>query len=151
MLQEQRNHFKIGQAMKTFSPASLANVLSTITSCKTFLWLADASWFLKLMVESFQFLKPLLVKARLLLLRSILLDFSADTHTYIAKYNVIWVVGLVMQPGSHGKPGCLARPLYYWRLTFRLYGLCNNQSNLSNLKHNITVKMSFYQLLREER
>ena len=34
-------------------------------------------------------------------------------HTHMAKYNVIWVVCLVMQPGPHGKPGCLARPLHY--------------------------------------
>ena len=101
-------HFRIGQAMKNVSLAPLANFLSTITTCKASLWLADASWVLKLMMASFQFLKPLLAKARLPLLRLILLDFSADTHT--AKYNVSWVVGLVMQPGPHGKTG---RPLHY--------------------------------------
>ena len=64
-MQGRRKHFRIGQAMKYFSLALLANVLSTIITCKASLWLADASWFLKLMVASFQFLKPLLVKARL--------------------------------------------------------------------------------------
>ena len=106
--QRRRKHFRIGQAIKKFLLAPLANFLSTITTCKASLWLADASWVLKLMVASFQFLKPLLVKP---LLRSILLDFSVDTHT--AKYNVIWVVGLVMQPEPRGKTGRLARPLHY--------------------------------------
>ena len=77
---------------------------------------------------SFQFLKPLLVKARLSL-RSILLDFSADTHT--AKFNVIWVVGLVMQPGPHGKQNA-------WHALFttvlRTDLRTNNQSNLSGIK-----------------
>ena len=76
-----RKHFRIDQAIKNVSLVPRANFLSTITTCKASLWLTDASWFLKLMVASFQFLKPLLVKARLSLLRSILLDFSTDTHT----------------------------------------------------------------------
>ena len=56
----------------------LGQLASTLDNKPT----ACASWFLKLMVASFQFLKPLLVKARLSLLQSILLDFSADTHTH---------------------------------------------------------------------
>ena len=42
-------------------------------------------------------------------------------HTHMAKYNVIWVVCMVMQPGPRGKPGRLARPLHYLlfsKLTF---------------------------------
>ena len=66
---------------------------------------------------------------RLSLLRSILLDFSADTHT--AKYNVIWVVGLVMQPGPCGKQDA-------WHALFttalRTDLRTNNQSNLSGIK-----------------
>ena len=80
--QGRRKHFRIGQAMKHFSLALLATFLSTITTCKASLWLVDASWVLKLMLVFFQFLKPLLVKARLPLLPSILLDLSADTHTH---------------------------------------------------------------------
>ena len=41
--QERRKQFKIGQAIKNFSLAPLANFLSTITTCKASLWLADAS------------------------------------------------------------------------------------------------------------
>ena len=74
-------------------------------------------------------IKALLVTARLSLLRSILLDFSADTHT--AKYNVIWVVGLVMQPGPRGKQDA-------WHALFttvlRTDLRTNNQSNLSGIK-----------------
>ena len=42
-------------------------------------------------------------------------------HTHMAKYNVISVVCLVMQPGPRGKTGRLARPLHYLlfsKLTF---------------------------------
>ena len=64
-------------------------------------------------------LKPLLVKARSPLLRSILLDFSADTHTW--QNTTSSGLCLVMQPGPRGKPGRLARPLHYLlfsKLTF---------------------------------
>ena len=47
--------------------------------------------------------------SRLPLLRAILLNFGADTH--MAKYNVIWIVGLVLQPEPRRKPGRLARSL----------------------------------------
>ena len=64
-MQGRRKHFRIGQAIKF---ALLTNFLSTTITCKATLCLADASWFLKLMVASFQFLKPLLLKAKLSLL-----------------------------------------------------------------------------------
>ena len=48
--QGRRKYFRIGQAIKNFLLAPLTNFLSTITTCKDSLCLADASWFLKLMV-----------------------------------------------------------------------------------------------------
>ena len=60
--------------------------------------------FSKLTVASFQFLK-----ARLPLLRSILLDFSADTHTWQNTTSC----GFGNAPGPGGKTGRLTRPLHY--------------------------------------
>ena len=53
ILQGLRKHFRIGQAMKKFFACSAHTFF--ITSSKASLWLADASWFLKLMMASFQF------------------------------------------------------------------------------------------------
>ena len=82
LTQGRRKHFRIGQTMKDFSLATLANVFSTVTTCKDFFMACRCLVVLKLMVAYFQFLKPLLANSRLPLFPAILLDFGADTHTW---------------------------------------------------------------------
>ena len=110
LFQGRRKHFRIGQAMKNFLLATLTNVFRTVTTCKAFFMACRCFVVFEADDDILPILKAITCKFRIASALSHPFGLRCR-HTHMAKYNVIWIVGLVLQPGPCGKPGRLARSL----------------------------------------